>query len=74
VDDGGTRDPGSHIDRLAGLVQRRSLFAPLVRPIGQALALPDPGGAATETVTLFSRAVGRVMGLGIPRRRHCRRG
>jgi hypothetical protein len=33
VDDGGARDPGSHIDRLAGLVQRRSLFARLVRPM-----------------------------------------
>ena len=33
VDDGGARDPGSHIDRLAGLVQRRPLFARLVRPV-----------------------------------------
>jgi hypothetical protein len=33
VDDGSVRDPGSHIDRLAGLVQRRSLPARLVRPM-----------------------------------------
>jgi hypothetical protein len=26
-------DPGGHIDRLAGLVQRRSLFPRLVRPV-----------------------------------------
>ena len=26
-------DPGCHIDRLAGLVQRRSLFPRLVRPV-----------------------------------------
>jgi hypothetical protein len=26
-------DPGSHIDHLAGLVQRRSLFPRLVRPM-----------------------------------------
>jgi hypothetical protein len=33
VDDVGARDPGGHIDRLAGLVQRRSLFPRLVRPM-----------------------------------------
>ena len=33
VDDLPARDPGSHIDRLTGLVQRRSLFARLVRPM-----------------------------------------
>ncbi len=33
VDDRGARDPGSHIDRLGGLVQRRSLFAGLMRPV-----------------------------------------
>jgi hypothetical protein len=27
------RDPGGHIDRLAGLVQPRSLFPRLVRPV-----------------------------------------
>jgi hypothetical protein len=27
------RDPGGHIDRLAGLVQRRPLFPRLVRPM-----------------------------------------
>jgi hypothetical protein len=33
VDDLPARDPGSHIDRLTGLVQRGSLFARLVRPV-----------------------------------------
>ena len=33
VDDLPARDPGSHIDRLTGLVQRRSLFPRLVRPM-----------------------------------------
>jgi hypothetical protein len=33
VDDLSARDPGGHIDRLAGLVQRRSLFPRLVRPV-----------------------------------------
>ena len=33
VDDLSVRDPGGHIDRLARLVQRRSLFARLVRPM-----------------------------------------
>ena len=33
VDDLSVRDPGGHIDRLAGLVQRRSLFPRLVRPV-----------------------------------------
>jgi hypothetical protein len=33
VDDLPVRDPGGHIDRLAGLVQRRSLFPRLVRPM-----------------------------------------
>ena len=29
----GALNPGGHIDRLAGLVQRRSLFPRLVRPV-----------------------------------------
>jgi hypothetical protein len=33
VDDVGALDPGGHIDRLAGLVQRRSLFPRLVWPM-----------------------------------------
>ena len=33
VDDLPAPDPGCHIDRLAGLVQRRSLFPRLVRPV-----------------------------------------
>jgi hypothetical protein len=33
VDDLPALDPGGHIDRLAGLVQRRSLFPRLVRPM-----------------------------------------
>ena len=33
LDDVGALDPGGHIDRLAGLVQRRSLFPRLVRPV-----------------------------------------
>jgi hypothetical protein len=33
VDDLPVRDPGGHIDRLAGLVKRRSLFPRLVRPV-----------------------------------------
>jgi hypothetical protein len=33
VDDLSTADPGSHIDRLAGLVQWRSLFPRLVGPM-----------------------------------------
>ena len=33
VDDVPVPDPGGHIDRLAGLVQRRSLFPRLVRPM-----------------------------------------
>jgi hypothetical protein len=33
VDDLPALDPGSHIDRFAGLVQRRSLFPRLVRPM-----------------------------------------
>jgi hypothetical protein len=33
VDDVGAHDPGGHIDWLAGLVQRRSLFPRLVRPM-----------------------------------------
>jgi hypothetical protein len=33
VDDLPARDPGSHINRLTGLVQRRSLFLRLVRPM-----------------------------------------
>lgn len=32
MDDLSVRDPGGHIDRQAGLVQRRSLFPRLVRP------------------------------------------
>jgi hypothetical protein len=45
VDDGGVRNPVSHIDRLAGLVQRRSLLARLVRPmlvVNAAHTRPDP--------------------------------
>jgi hypothetical protein len=33
VDDLPALDPGGHIDRLAGLVRRRSLFPRLVRPM-----------------------------------------
>ena len=33
VDDVGALDPGGHIDRLGGLVQRRSLFPRLVWPM-----------------------------------------
>jgi hypothetical protein len=33
VDDLSALDPGRHIDRFAGLVQRRSLFPRLVRPV-----------------------------------------
>ena len=33
VDDLSALDPGSHVDHLAGLVQRRSLFPRLVRPM-----------------------------------------
>src|SRR6266516_6815265 len=33
VDDLSAPDPGSHVNRLAGLVQRRSLFPRLVRPM-----------------------------------------
>jgi hypothetical protein len=33
LDDVGALNPGGHIDRLAGLVQRRSLFPRLVRPM-----------------------------------------
>ena len=33
VDDVGAHDPGGHIDWLAGLVQRRSLFPRLVGPM-----------------------------------------
>ena len=33
ADDLPVRDPGGHIDRLAGFVQRRSLFPRLVRPV-----------------------------------------
>jgi len=33
VDDLSALDPGGHVDRLAGLVQRRSLLARLVRPM-----------------------------------------
>jgi hypothetical protein len=33
MDDLPALDPGSHIDRLTGLVQRRSLFPRLVRPM-----------------------------------------
>ena len=33
VDDAGALDPGGHIDRLARLVQRRSLFPRLVGPM-----------------------------------------
>ena len=33
LDDVGALDSGGHIDRLAGLVQRRSLFPRLVRPV-----------------------------------------
>ena len=33
VDDLPAPDPGGHIDSLAGLVQRRSLFPRLVRPV-----------------------------------------
>ena len=33
MDDLPARDPGGHIDRLAGLVQQRSLFPRLVRPM-----------------------------------------
>jgi hypothetical protein len=33
VDDRPARDPGGHINRLAGLVQHRSLFPQLVRPM-----------------------------------------
>jgi len=38
VDDLPAPDPGGHIDRLAGLVQRRSLFPRLVRPV--VIAMP----------------------------------
>ena len=33
LDDVGSLDPGGHIDRLAGLVQRRPLFSRLVGPM-----------------------------------------
>jgi len=33
VDDLSALDPGGHVDRLVGLVQRRSLLARLVRPM-----------------------------------------
>jgi hypothetical protein len=33
VDDVGALDPAGHIDRMAGFVQRRSLFPRLVRPV-----------------------------------------
>ena len=33
VDDLSALDPGSHIDHMAGLIQRRSLFPRLVRPM-----------------------------------------
>ncbi len=33
VDDVSARDPGGHIDRFAGLMQRRSLFPRLVWPM-----------------------------------------
>jgi hypothetical protein len=42
VDDLPVRDPGGHIDRLAGLAQRRSLFPRLVRPV---LVVAAPRGA-----------------------------
>jgi hypothetical protein len=49
------RDPGGHIDRLAGLVQRRSLFPRPVRPVLVVVPVPCQNSHnSSELVVLCS--------------------